>query len=182
MHAYKCGLQFQAVPIFVIVTESLQKLGRLGSMLNRHWYTNSPRIPAMDGATARAFRLCIHILRTVDATWLLSLISLISLISRRSLHHDVKACESISRNIYIDLPAFVLLCLFASLLLHIHTLATNYLKNLFSLISFVRSYFTRPFISSFFFLDFLVGLFVQNKMASFWHWKKKYTFQRLFLS
>jgi len=99
-----------------------------------------------------------------------------------------KACKPISRDIYIDLSAsfrFVFFFLFASLLLlHIHTHATNYLKNLLShfVLSFVLLHSLRSFFSLFFFLVFLAGFFVQNKMASFWHWKKKYTLQRLSLS
>ena len=84
------------------------------------------------------------------------------------------------------------------------TLATNYLKNLFTLASlqpppqlnplptriipthshhtlrrFVLSAFFLFILLSFFFVSFFVGFFVQNKMASFWYWKKKYSFQPL---
>lgn len=99
-----------------------------------------------------------------------------------------KARKLISRDVHIDfcLPAFRFVFFsFASLLLHIHTHATNYLKNLLSqkFYSPSRSFLTRYVRSlSPFFLDFLAGFFVQNKMASFWHWKKKYTLQRLSLS
>lgn len=49
-------------------------------------------------------------------------------------------------------------------------------------LSLVLLHSLRPFSLFLFFLDFLAGFFVQNKMASFWHWKKKYTLQRLSLS
>jgi hypothetical protein len=84
--------------------------------------------------------------------------------------------KSISRNIYIDVSVLSALLLLY-IVTHPYVCYKLFKKFLFALLSFVLLYSSVHL----FFLDFLTGFFVQNKMASFWHWKKKYTLQRLFL-
>lgn len=105
----------------------------------------------------------------------------------------IKTCKPISRDIHIDFVCFVSLCLLLSFLFFFcffivtHPYACYELFKKFALASlpFARpSSCSLPVRSSslIFFLDFLASFFVQNKMAFFWHWKKKYTLQRLSLS
>lgn len=76
-----------------------------------------------------------------------------------SFNYDDKACK-ISRDIYIDVSVLSALCVSS---LYCYTpIRTNYLKNFFRT-SFVLLH--SPV--HIFFLDFLTGFFVQNKMAFF---------------
>lgn len=101
---------------------------------------------------------------------------------RHITQHDEEKI-SISRNIYIDIFCLRFALCFVVSLLHNHTRARArthafaFIYKLFkkfvsALLSSVSSSLAH---SSFFFWIFSqVFFFVQNKMASFWHWKKKY--------